>query len=298
MVFRIVLDSDNHSFTIERQINERADLTAKFIEETITDSISDNYEFDEEEQASIDAYPIQPIGYYDDKTELSDDVYQTATDALATVVSPFEVEYYLDGDHIDLGIEIDINAVIRSIIADHLYDRQCDCQSNIDIGMIILSSLERFYTEGQWNEGFLREDGVVIMQKDKWPSCVKEKVDQSMWKDESYSYKPIIWFGMKDELPIQCWTLGGNLNQREAGNNSAWTEDSWKDMWFDFDDRWAILLDNDDAMYTWLFWECAEQEPDIDSVIAACPVQLVESDSTTELYNKIETHFSALVHNA
>ena len=100
----------------------------------------------------------------------------------------------------------------------------------------------------------------------------------------------------KDDIVLRQ-ALNILLNQKETDTASGWTEDSWKEMWFDFDKRWTYLLDNNDAMYTWLFWECAEQEPDIDSIIAACPVKLLESDSTKELYTKIETHLSALVHN-
>lgn len=190
---------------------------------------------------------------------------------------------------------MDINQVVRSIIAEHIKDRRNDSSSFcIDVGMIILESLELFYSKGQWNEGFVRDDGAIITQKGKWPKYILNKDGQSQWRDSTYCYTPIIWFGMKDESPIQYWTLGGLLNQKETDTASDWTEDSWKGMWFDFDERWNYLLDHDEAMYWWLFWERAEQEPDIDTIIKTCPVELLESDTTKDLNDKIEEHFRAI----
>jgi len=297
MILRIEIHSSDRSYSVEKRIDNSTEIKTPFIREIIEDCVSNDYDFDDEESAAIDKYPVIPKGYYDDKSELSGDVYKTAIAALPSVVTPFEVEYYLDGKIIEPEIELDINQVVRSIIAEHLEDRKNDNQSDIDVGMIILKSLELFYSKGQWNEGFVRDDGIIISQKEKWPKHTINIEGRSRWKDGTYCYTPIIWFGMKDESPIQYWTLGGLLNQKETDTASGWTEDSWKEMWFDFDKRWAFLLDNNDAMYTWLFWECAEQEPDIDSIIAACPVKLLKSDSTKELYTKIETHLSALVHN-
>lgn len=294
MILHIDLHSVDHSYSVEKEIKNPAEITVSCIREIIEDCVSDDYDFEDEEWEAIDKYPVIPKGYFDDKDELGEDVYETAINSLPSIVAPFEVKYYLDGKIIEPEIELDINQVIRSIIAEHLEDRRYDNQSDIDVGMIILKSLELFYSKGQWNEGFVRNDGAIISQEEKWPKHTINKEGQSQWRDSTYCYTPIIWFGMKDESPIQYWTLGGPLYQKETDAASGWGEDSWKNMWFDFDGRWNYLLDYDESMYWWLFGECAEQEPDIDAVIKTCPVKILESDTTKELYCKIEEHFIAI----
>ncbi len=294
MILRIEIPSVDHTYSVEKEIDNPTEITVPFIREIIKDCVINDYSFDDEEQEALDKYPVIPKGYFDDKSELCEDVYETAIAALPSIVAPFEVEYYLDGRIFEPEIELDINQVVRSIIAEHLEDRRNDNQSDVDIGIIILKSLELFYSKGQWNEGFVRDDGAIITQKEKWPKHTINKEGQSQWRDSTYCYRPIIWFGMKDESPIQYWTLGGLLNQKETDTESGWTEDSWKDMWFDFDGRWNYLLDNDDAIYTWLFAELCEEEPDIDTVIESCPVELLEADTTKGLYDKIEEHFKTI----
>jgi hypothetical protein len=294
MILRIEIHSVDHSYSVVKEIDNPTEITVPFIREIIEGCVSNDYDFDDEEQEAIDKYPVIPKGYFDDKSELWEDVYETAISALPSIVAPFEIEYYLDGRIFEPEIELDINQVVRSIIAEHLEDRRNDNQSDVDIGIIILKSLELFYSKGQWNEGFVRDDGAIITQKEKWPKHQINKEGQSQWRDCTHCYTPIIWFGMKDEAPIQYWTLGGLLNQKETDAESDWTEDSWKDMWFDFDGRWNYLLDYDDAIYTWLFWELCEEEPDIDTIIETCPVELLESDTTKGLYDKIEEHFKTI----
>lgn len=295
MILRIDIKSVDCSYSVEKNIDNPTEITVPCIREIIEDCLSNDYPFYDEEQEAIDKYPIIPKGYFDDKDELWEDIYETAVNALPSIVAPFEAEYYLDGRKIEPEIDFDINQVARSIIAKHLEDRRDDSSSFcVDVGMVILNSLEQFYRKGQWNEGFVRDDGAIIMQKEKWPKHTINKEGQSQWRDSVYCYTPIIWFGMKDEAPIQYWTLGGLLNQKDTERVSGWTEDSWKDMWFDFDRRWNYLLDNDYATYTWLFWELAEPEPDIDTIIETCPVELLESDTTKGLYDKIEEHFKAI----
>ena len=144
--------------------------------------------------------------------------------------------------------------------------------------------LKDFVEQGKWQYGLIAPDKTIMQDSTSWPKPIIEN-HRVIWKDETGLYEPIIWFGMEGKRSDYCWTLSRatTLNETE--------DEMWKWFWFcDFwTYAWDVLFAGDGENFTtWMFAECAMDEPPIEPVRLSCPVLLDEEDDSEELLIKIE----------
>lgn len=85
MILRIDIHSVDDSYSVEKIIDNPTEITVPFIREIIEGCVSNDYNFYDEEREAIDKYPVIPKGYFDDKSELCEDIYETAIAALPSI---------------------------------------------------------------------------------------------------------------------------------------------------------------------------------------------------------------------
>jgi hypothetical protein len=172
----------------------------------------------------------------------------------------------------------------------------------IDAGELIIAMLKNFLTNGRWQYGFQCSDGTIIADVSDWPEPIIE-TDTPTWKVGDEPLNPVVWFGLKDEVPIECWTLDKSperFDLLKLYNSPSTTEPSLIERWnsFWFNGFWAIdwnaLFDNNgDAHITWMFAECGMDGPDGEfvSVKEACPIDLDRNDTSKDIMHKIDYFF-------
>lgn len=203
-----------------------------------------------------------------------------------------------DDGRVACSATIDMENIIRELMDE----RESREQSYIDAGVVMIGMLKDFLIEGVWQFGLADEDGAVISDTADWPEPTIDGGSTS-WKRPNGALNPIIWFGVKGQAPIECWSI--TLSQRmfqtlncyaNAYGTEARPMERWKLFWFStfwcFD--WNALFDNNgDAYIVWMFAECGMDEPigELDLIRRACPIELDGADTGAMLAKKVNSFF-------
>lgn len=175
-------------------------------------------------------------------------------------------------------------------------------QSFIDVGAAIVAMLRNFLCVGSWQFGLRRQDGTILTDPSQRP-VPTTAAGRVIWHEGGESLEPMIWFGLQDEPPIECWTLDRTPAQskQSAVYDSPYATETrlverWKGFWFCrfWALDWNALFGNgDDAYITWMFAECGMEEPveEFSAVRDSCLIELNEHDSSEVLFRKIEAFF-------
>jgi len=175
-------------------------------------------------------------------------------------------------------------------------------QGTIDSGAVILTMLTNFLNEGAWQYALLRQDGTVLRDPSEWP---KPLVGESgaVWKDSLGSLEPALWFGLKGDDPIECWTLDRSPEKfallqtlDSPFSSTPRLVQRWCNFWFCrfWALDWNALFDGGGNEHIiWMFAECGMTEPEseFEAVKEACPIALSESDTGEELIRKLDAFF-------
>lgn len=181
------------------------------------------------------------------------------------------------------------------------YRQGCE-QSYIDVGAAIIAMLGNFLRAGSWQFGLRRQDGTILTDPSQWPVPAAAP-GSVIWQERAEPLEPLIWFGLQDEPPIECWTLDrspAQFKQSAVYDNpyaiATRLVEHWKQFWFcrfwalDWN---ALFRNGGDAYIIWMFAECGMEEP-VDEFLAvrqSCPIALREEDSSEALIRKIEAFF-------
>ena len=133
-------------------------------------------------------------------------------------------------------------------------------------------NIEVFVNKGNWHVGFFAPDGSYYELGENTHTVIPFD-ENGLWKD---GYNPILWFGLKEEGPLQQWILSGD-------------EDSML-FWFDEMDKNDFverISDCDEATITWYFLECGYSPPELKSTLETCPIAVERFDTEISLAKKI-----------
>lgn len=176
-------------------------------------------------------------------------------------------------------------------------------QGTINTGRVIIEMLKCFLKEGIWQYGFQRNDGTILTDTSQWPKHAEDGAG-FIWQDSKGVLQPVIWFGLKNESPIDCWTLDKTTHRfdlLEVYDNpysrNTRSRERWNLFWFStfWELGWNALFDNNgDTHITWMFEECGMDEPSEEfyAVRDSCPIELSEKDTVAETIRKIDQFFA------
>lgn len=201
------------------------------------------------------------------------------------------------------GQVVDDNGAIVSnqaidVFNEIIEDRESREQRFVDSGALIIGMLTNFLKEGVWQYGLQRDDGTILTDISQWPKHTTDGTDV-IWQDSDGLLESIIWFGLKNEAPIECWTLDkspAKFELQEDYKNSSGEKrvvERW--CWFWFCNFWTLdwnaLFDNHGNVHIiWMFAECGMDEPveEFNAVRDSCPIELDENDKAENIIHKIE----------
>lgn len=192
---------------------------------------------------------------------------------------------------------------VESIDVSEMLNHQFDNEKHyIYVGKIVLIMLTNFLLNGVWMYGLRRCDGTILIDAHDWPAPVYDGQSYT-WHDSQGFLKPVIWFGIKNQSPIECWTLDKSPRIFELlkvnGNHiedSVTEVERWNTFWFNSYGvlDWDTLFDKDgDCYIIWMFYECGMDEPEDEfyAVRDTCPIKLDEKDRSESLIRKIDELF-------
>lgn len=172
---------------------------------------------------------------------------------------------------------------------------QGDDQWSINSGKLALVLVTNFLKRGKWQSGF-RTTSNVILNCDKNESIVFDN-DNNWFSDKYGKLEPIIWFGVQNDKPIECWTIDKSDYQVQQRvyhrSNEVEKFEQWEVFWHSHFRclDWETII-NDKCMLTWMFAECGMDEPEDEfiSVVDNCPINL-RCQSTKELFESLDNFF-------
>jgi len=181
-------------------------------------------------------------------------------------------------------------------------DRMYEEQGTVDTGQVILIMFNNFLKKGKWQYGLKREDGTILSHISQFPKPIKYDKGY-IWQDSIGILEPIIWFGMDNENPIDCWTIDRSSKRFEIVSEyedretkEKYKVERWKDFWFMYLPSldWNTLFDNKgDDYIIWMFIECGMDEPtkEFIDVRDSCLITLDENDKSENVIRKMEKFF-------
>lgn len=196
-----------------------------------------------------------------------------------------------DGFHRDKG-EISLADIYVNLFRDRIESER----GTIDGAQLALDMMSNFLQNGSWHFGLKTIDGQILEDIGEWPDYPLNKEGAIHWIKDDHELVPIIWFGMKGQAPIDCWTLCDspqikNCKSYLGAEDTIIHQENWKHFWFCefWTMDWNVLWDNDEAAIIWAFSECGMDEPteDFYKVRKDCPIELLQEDSTEVMLNKI-----------
>ena len=205
--------------------------------------------------------------------------------------------------HIDVIDDNEITIATEAIdTAKTLNDEFEREQGYIYVGKIVLIMLKNFLINGVWQYGLRRGNGTILTDIHDWPKPESDG-NSYTWHDSHGFLKPVIWFGIKNQSPIECWTIDKSPRNFELLKvNGNYNEDSvteverWNTFWFSSYGvlDWDRLFDNDGYCYiVWMFYECGMEEPEDEfyAVRDSCPIKLDGNDGSESMIRKIDEFF-------
>lgn len=204
---------------------------------------------------------------------------------------------------IDVIDDNEITTATETIDIANTLSGQFECeQGYIYVGKLALIQLNNFLINGIWNYGLRCEDGRILTDVLDWPKPVSDR-DSYTWHDSQGFLEPIIWFGLKNQSPIECWTLDKSPRNLELlkvnGNHdedSVTEVERWNTFWFNSYGilDWDTLFNDKGYSYIiWMFYECGMEEPEDEfyAVRDSSPIKLDEKDRSDSLIRKIDELF-------
>jgi len=241
------------------------------------------------------------MGYFPDLESISEELCKQL---IKCIESKLGKKLYIDVID-DNEITIAKEAIDTAKTLNDEFERE---QGYIYVGKIVLIMLKNFLINGVWQYGLRRGNGTILTDIHDWPKPESDG-NSYTWHDSHGFLKPVIWFGIKNQSPIECWTIDKSPRNFELLKvNGNYNEDSvteverWNTFWFSSYGvlDWDRLFDNDGYCYiVWMFYECGMDEPDDEfySVRDSCPIKLDEKDRSDSLIRKIDDFFvSKMLH--
>ncbi|WP_295882870.1 hypothetical protein [uncultured Thiohalocapsa sp.] len=288
---KYIIYSNARGIEFEEQVDSLEDPDIlEFIEDHLDDEVA--------EALGGAHHPVlqKAQGFFENTEEIDAELYAYAKSYL---------QHHLGGKVFVKRIEDDGTVVSSQAIdiASKAIDHRQDCeQSCIDVGAAIIAMLRNFLCAGSWQFGLRRQDGTILTDPSQWPVPLA-MAGSVTWHERSEPLEPMIWFGLQDEQPIECWTLDRSTAQFEQSAvydhpqaKETRLVERWKQFWFCrfWALDWNALFGNGGDTYIfWMFFECGMEEP-VDEFLAvrkSCPIALREEDSSEALIRKIETFF-------
>ncbi len=279
----------------EETEREVSSLDLDDVEEALADL------FDDAIYANVDAEQGWPCGYFPDPNKILSAVYSSVRKrlherfaSLSVCVRTIETDGCITGTS-----PLDSVALI-----DRAVDAPEDSEKGyIGTGSVIIRMLTQFLNRGIWQYGLRNGQGDVLCDVWQWP---KPNMDGGIpsWRGPTgLLLSPVIWFGLENESPIECWSLSLDPKQFEKLNlyeypcsTAPRPVERWQSFWFCtfwcFD--WNALFENRGCAYsTWMFAECGMAEPadELNRVRQACPITLDDADTGEALTEKINEFF-------
>jgi len=237
----------------------------------------------------------ESMGYFPDLESISEELCKQL---IKCIESKLGKKLYIDVID-DNEITIAKEAIDIAKILNDEFERE---QGYIYVGKIVLIMLKNYLINGVWNYGLKREDGTILTEVLDWPKPVNDG-NSYTWHDSQGFLEPIIWFGIKNQCPIECWTLDKSPRNFELlkvyanhNDDSATEVERWNTFWFGtfWTLDWDVLFDdNGDCYITWMFYECGMDEPEDEfyAVRDSCLIKLDENDRSVSLIRKIDEFF-------
>ena len=235
-------------------------------------------------------------GYFpnpdDISAELFDEVYKILKEKFG---DPLLVQVKNNDKEEWLEQEISLSEII-----DEIAMRE---QGTIHTGALILVFIKNFLQNGCWHIGFQKTNGSVLVNRDDFPSSIYVN-GHLEYHDGTQELEPIIWFGLKNEPPIKCWTINKSqwlhekqklyLRSSEPEFLERW-EVIWGEVFWCLD--WNTLFDgNGHALIIWMFSECDMEEPveEFQKVKETCPIDLDKIKSADDFGPAIDKVFKEI----
>lgn len=279
--------SDKSDFKDEAELESIQELDIDFIEQYLSDAICDCL--------FSSALSEKSQGFFPDPWEIETELFSQARICLEHDWGNKVFVDVIDDDGVTiLKRGFDIGEVI-----ENRRDRE---QGTIDSGSVIIAMLTNFLKEGNWQYGLRRDDGTILTDIRQWPDHVPDE-NGFVWRDSCGFLEPIIWFGLKDESPIECWTLNRSSKKFDTKKvyDNAYAHNTreverWNLFWFCnfWDLDWNALFDNNgDAHIIWMFAECGMDEPveEFNAVRNCCSIELDKNDKAENIILKIDQFF-------
>jgi len=282
-----ILYSTESDFLVEEKLDSFPDQDIRRIEDLIADEITDCL--------FSTSLSDKSQGFFPNTSEILMELFSLAEEALENIFGSVLLSKVIDDD----GATIYEETFKLKEILENRRDRE---QGIVDSGKVILSMLTNFLKKGIWQIGLQRDDGIILTDISKYPQPIKN-LNRYIWQDSTGLYEPIIWFGLKNENPDECWTLDRSLKNFDVLDiyENPYTQKitqikRWNNFWFCsfWTLDWNSLFNyKGDEYIVWMFNECGMDEPieEFNNVRDSCPINLDENDSLENVIHKIEDLF-------
>ena len=159
---------------------------------------------------------------------------------------------------------------IASLLIEVL-ENNTECgEFDATISRYIESSLLKFVEASSWHLGFNNPAGKCIE--------VNSLADYTAVLDKSH---PILWFGLDGDEPIDKWSI---IIGKEHGFE-------WIDQWYLLE---YLVDDCNDCFATWYLAECGNWLPDMEEILAECPIAIDDGDDVDSINEKMLSYFIAV----
>lgn len=290
------LSSNERGYKLEEEIHSlKISDVCEFICDSFQNDINDSY---------YDAVHSNPLmgkaqGFFPEPNKIGSKLLSQMKQNLKQRISNKQIFGKAVDNKGDIVENISFDVI--SLITDNQEDNY---RLIIETGSLIILMLTNFLTEGVWNYGLKRNDGTILTVISQWPKPEPRTIKGNViWQDSNGRLDPIIWFGLKGEEPIECWTLNKSPKRselQEVYNNPYASKtnliENWHRFWFNasWDLNWNALFNNDDKAYIiWMFAECGMEEPteQFNMVRDSCPIELCKNDTAQTIAQKIDQFF-------
>ena len=214
-------------------------------------------------------YRYEPCGKTQNNN-LYDTIVQESSEILRKRYSSQNIVLYNNN-----GIEEKTISLVNIYIELLIHREGCEW-GTVDETDLKLHKLKCFLNKGKWHFGLRSQDGKILTNHCEWLKP-EDKDNLASWRLGGSELIPIVWFGLDDDPPIDCWTL---------------FREGWNDFWFnEYSD--AFIYDccfkNGDWISEYWIAECGMDVPyeEFKKVRNNCPILLNSDDSDDELINKI-----------
>ena len=160
-----------------------------------------------------------------------------------------------------------LSKVYKILIEDYVTDENGD----IAICSLWSNQLNNFIKEGCWNVALMSNDGDYIKDIKDWPAR-NISGNHSIWERKGKTYKPIMWYGIKNKEILNEWIVENeglqSLVPEEHGMGGYGGQMRINGLEINY---MHLFTENDGS---WYFGACGEEGADFHKVIETCPIDL------------------------